>query len=91
MPSTRETGLVTVAAIRQPRRAESVEVLFHEYQRIFTLAVTGRARTTLTSDLRTAARRLFAREVGAVDRVVAGPANGCRAAWTRRVTERGPP
>ena len=57
MPSTRETGLVTVAAIRQPRRAESVEVLFHEYQRIFTLAVTGRARTTLTSDLRTAARR----------------------------------
>lgn len=56
MPSARETGIVTVAAVRRPRGKESGEILFNEHQRVFTLVATGRAATVLTAELRRAAR-----------------------------------
>lgn len=57
MPASRETAVVTVAAVRRPRGKAASEVLFHEHERIFTLSATGRARTALTTELRSAARR----------------------------------
>ena len=57
MASTRETGVFTVAAVRQPRGKDATQVLLNEYQSIFTLATSGRAATAQTAELRSAARR----------------------------------
>jgi hypothetical protein len=57
MPSARETGVFTVAAVRRPRGKEATQILFNEHQRFFTLAATGRAATALTTELRSAARK----------------------------------
>lgn len=77
MPSARETGVLTVAAVRRPRGKAAAQILFTERQRIFTLAATGRAATALTTDLRSAARRQAPLKVtldsrrGVIERVAA--------------------
>jgi len=77
MPSTRETGVFTVAAVRQPRGKEAAQILLNEHQRVFTLATTGRAATALTTELRSAARKQAPLKVvldtrrGVIQRIVA--------------------
>lgn len=57
MPSARETGVFTVAAVRRARGKEPVQILFNEHQRIYTLAAPRRAALALTAELRSAARK----------------------------------
>lgn len=55
--STRETGILTIAAIRRPKGDTPVEFLFHERQRIFTLPPNVRAAEELTKRLQDAFRK----------------------------------
>jgi len=44
MRPTRETALLTVAAVRKPKGRQGIECLFNERQQIFALPTTGKAR-----------------------------------------------
>lgn len=59
MPSVRETGLVTIATVRQPEETGAIEVLFNEHQRIFAIDAKGRARSALATELRSAMKKAY--------------------------------
>lgn len=57
MRPARETGILTVAAVRTRRGGRATEVLFNERQQIFTLPTGARARSQVVPRLREAARK----------------------------------
>ena len=57
MPSKRETGLLTVAAIHRPKGRRSIECYFNERQRIFVLPPTVRGFEQVTKLLEESIRR----------------------------------
>jgi hypothetical protein len=64
MPTARESAVLTLAAIRKPRRGGEVEYLFNERQRIFTLRAGARSAEVAASRLDEALRRKAPVRVG---------------------------
>lgn len=54
MAPTKDTGLLTVAALREGREDGTIECLFHQRQRIFTLPASARTRDMVLRQLRVA-------------------------------------
>lgn len=54
MPSTKDTGILTVAAIRRPKGQRVTEYLFNERQQIFTLRSTTKSAAALSRRLQEA-------------------------------------
>jgi len=57
MPTTRETGILTVAAIRKPKGEGVEEYLFNERQQIFTIRPTLEIAEDISSQLKQALRK----------------------------------
>src|SRR5262245_61364588 len=55
--STKETAILTVAAIRKPKGEGVVEFLFHERQRIFTLPLKTKSLAELSKNLEESFRK----------------------------------
>jgi hypothetical protein len=57
MSATRETGIVTIAAIRKQSGKKPTQYLFNERQAIFTISVSGKAGRDFAARLREAFRK----------------------------------
>jgi hypothetical protein len=57
MATVRETSLLTVAAVRRPKRRGTTEILFNEREQVFILGETGRAGAVIADRLRSAIKR----------------------------------